>query len=125
VADPHTKDLCCIFFDPQRESEPEFERGNTMRNSVIFRTTMWAGSGAIAAVGWGIYFATADKTIPTDPIVYNLARLTEPIVALGLYFFDFPLGLRLTIAANAATYALVGLIVEKIQQHYRPLNTSN
>jgi hypothetical protein len=96
-----------------------------MRNSVMFRTAMWACIGAVVTVGWGLYFATADKAIPNGPIVYTLARLTEPVVALGLYFFNFPLGLRLTIATNAATYALVGLMVETIRRHYRPLETSN
>lgn len=86
---------------------------------------MWAGIGAMAAAAWGLYFATADKAIPIGPIVYTLARLTQPVVAIGLYFFDFPLGLNSVIAINAATYALVGLIVETIRQHYRPLDALN
>jgi hypothetical protein len=95
-----------------------------MRNSAIFRIAIWAGIGAVAAVGWALYFATADKATSIGPIVYTLARLTQPVVAIGLYFFNFPLGLHLIIATNAATYALVALIVETIRQHYR-LNASN
>jgi hypothetical protein len=96
-----------------------------MRHSVMFRTAMWAGIGAMAAAAWGLYFATADKAIPIGAVVYILTRLTCPVVAIGLYFFDFPLGLNSVIATNAATYALVGLIVETIRQHYQPLNTAN
>ena len=81
----------------------------------MVRTALWAGFGAVASVGWGVYFATADKAVPMGPIISTLARLTQPAVAVGLHSFNFPLGLRLTVAANAATYALLGLIVETVR----------
>ena len=84
---------------------------------------MWATAGFLVAVGWGIYFATKDKGIPIEPIVYDLARLTQPAAALLLYLNPrSTLGLTTVVLENAAMYALVGFIVEAIR---RPLQTSN
>jgi hypothetical protein len=86
-----------------------------------YRIAIWASAGYLVSGGWGLYFANADKANPIEPIVYTLARLTQPVVAITVAYFNFPLGLRWTMVANAVTYALVGLIVETIRQHYRPL----
>ena len=77
-----------------------------------YRIARWASAGFLVAAGWGLYFASADKANPIEPIVYILARLTQPVVAVTVSYFNFPLGLRWALVANAATYALVGLIVE-------------
>jgi hypothetical protein len=83
-----------------------------MRN-VTFRIGMWAVIGLMIAFGWGLYFTTGNKSVPVEPVVYSLARLTQPVVAMVLYFNpDLPLGLTVAMVGNAAAYALVGLVVE-------------
>jgi hypothetical protein len=47
--------------------------------------------------------------------VYILGFLTQPFVLVSFYF-HFPLSVYWVIVANAATYALVGLIVETLRQ---------
>jgi hypothetical protein len=82
-----------------------------------FRIIMWAGAGFLISAGWGFYFASANKAIPIGPIVYALTRPTLPAVALVEYLDpNYPLGLRAAVIANAATYALVGLIVETFRR---------
>jgi hypothetical protein len=87
-----------------------------MRNG--FRIVMWACSGFLVSAGWGFYFAATNKSIAIAPMVYALARLTEPAAAFVLYFNpDYLLGLRVVEIANAITYAFIGLIVETIRRH--------
>lgn len=81
-----------------------------------YRIAMWAGAGLLIAGFWGIYFAWASKNMPIEPIVYTLASVTCPVAIAGRYF---PLSLYLVLAANAATYALVGLIVEMLRRQFR------
>jgi len=89
-----------------------------MRNGVI-RIAVWASAGALVSVGWGLYFASGDKRIPTDPIVYSLAKLTQPVAALVWYLKPaFPIGLNWVVAANAVTYAVLGLIAMTIKKHH-------
>jgi len=78
-----------------------------------YRIAVWAIVGFFIAAGWGVYFARAAKVIPTEPIVYALARLTCPIAIAGSYY---PISLYLAIVANMATYALVGVAVEILRR---------
>jgi hypothetical protein len=95
-----------------------------MRNG--FKIVMWATVGLLVSAGWGFYFAAADKSIPIGPIVYALARLTEPAVAVVRYFNPhYLLGLREIAIANAVTYAFVGLIVKIIRRRSHILQISN
>ena len=87
-----------------------------MRNSVI-RIAIWASGGFLISVGWGFYFANANKAAPVDPIVYTLARLTQPVVAVVVSHVDFPIGLRAVVVANVLTYALIGQILKTIRRH--------
>jgi hypothetical protein len=85
-----------------------------MRN-VVIRIAMWASVGLLVSVGWGFYFANANKSIPIEPIVYTLARLSQPAAAVVLYLNPTSrLGLTWVAVANAATYALLGLIATTI-----------
>jgi hypothetical protein len=93
--------------------------GEAMRNNAI-RIAIWASVGFLISAGWGFYFATANKAIPIGPIVYFLARLTEPVAAVVSYF-NFPVGLSAIAVANAATYALMGILLTAIRRHYWPL----
>jgi hypothetical protein len=95
-----------------------------MRKS--FRIITWAGFGFLVSAGWGFYFAATNKAIPIGPIVYALARLTEPAAAVVVYLDPhYLLGLHAVEIANAATYAFVGLIVETIGRHSQILHISN
>jgi hypothetical protein len=97
-----------------------------MRDAVIFRVAMWASAGLLISAGWGVYFASLNKTLPIEPIVYTLAALTQPTVGVALYFkLVHRVGLTGVLVANAATYALFGLIAETIRQHYRSPRISN
>jgi len=80
-----------------------------------YRIAMWAGAGSLVAACWAIYFAMRSKDNPIEPLVYILGSLTQPVVILGSYF-HFGISFYVVILANAATYALVGLIVETLRQ---------
>ena len=84
------------------------------------RIAIWAGMGALVSACWGFYYATADKGNPIPPILYTLAVLTQPAVFAVVSALKFPsVGLTSVIEANAATYALVGTIIEITRRHYR------
>jgi len=80
-----------------------------------YRIAAWATAGLLVAIGWGVYFASADKASPIQPLVYFLVRVTQPVIAVIIAKFQFPVGLRLGILVNTATYALAGLIVERMR----------
>ena len=87
---------------------------------------MCASTGLLISVGWGVYFASLNKAHPIEPIVYTLAALTQPTAAVALYFkLIHRVGVTWVALANAATYALLGLIAETIRQHYRSPRVSN
>jgi hypothetical protein len=81
------------------------------------RIAVWASAGFLAAGWWALYFFWANKDTPTDPIVYALIRLTCPIAIAGVHF---PISLYWVLVANAATYALVGLIAETLRRQFHP-----
>ena len=80
-----------------------------------YRIAMWASAGFLVAACWAVYFAMRSKNNPIEPIAYTLGSLTQPVVLIGSYF-HFGMSFYLVILANAATYALVGLIVETLRQ---------
>jgi hypothetical protein len=76
------------------------------------RVVVWASTGFLVAGCWALYFAWRSKDNPIEPMVYTLACLTQPIALLRSY----PLSVYVVLFANAATYALVGLIVETMRR---------
>ena len=85
-----------------------------------YRIAIWAAAGFLVASGWAVYFFMANKDLPIAPLVSTLVRLTCPIVAIvGSHY---PVSIYSVLAANIATYALVGLGVETLR---RQLNHSN
>ena len=80
-----------------------------------YRIAMWASAGFLVAAFWALYFAMRSKENPIEPIVYSLGSLTRPVVLIGSYF-HFGMSFYLVILANAATYALVGLMAEVLRQ---------
>ena len=83
-----------------------------------YRIAIWAGVGLLIAACWGLFFAMASKGNPVDPIVKTLARLTCP-VGIAASYFHFPISLYWVLIVNAATYAIVGLMVEMLRQKVR------
>ena len=83
------------------------------------RIAIWAFAGALVAIIWRLYLS-ATFPAPLSGTARILGDLTCPIalvrhVALNFYF---------VLIANAATYAVVGAIVEILRGHYkRPLQT--
>lgn len=78
-----------------------------------YRIAMWASAGFLVAAFWAFYlFPTA---LSINPIVLALARATCPVVLL-----HFSLHFYWVLLANAATYALVGLMVETLRQQLHP-----
>ncbi len=85
-----------------------------------YRIAIWAAAGFLVASGWAVYFFMANKDLPIAPLVSTLVRLTCPIVAIvGSHY---PVSIYSVLAANIATYALVGLVVETLR---RQVNRSN
>jgi len=81
-----------------------------------YRIAMWASTGFLVAGCWAVYaFARVIPITSAEPIVWTLARLTQPVVLVGFYF-HFGIYFYWVILANAATYALIGLIVETLRQ---------
>lgn len=73
------------------------------------RIAIWAGVGALVVIFWAWYISATSASL--HGILWVLARLTCPISLLGRY----PLGFYTVLVANAATYALVGAVVETIR----------
>lgn len=81
-----------------------------------YRVAMWASVGFLVAGCWAIYglVSKPPALTPADPIV-PLIQLTCPITL----FSSHSLRLYWVLFANAATYALLGLIVETVRQRMR------
>jgi len=78
-----------------------------------YRIAMWASAGFLVAAGWALYaIATFPSTSERMREVWTLVSVTCPIAMAGMHY---PISLYSTLVANAATYALVGLIVEKLR----------
>jgi hypothetical protein len=85
--------------------------------SMKYRIGTWASAGFVVMSFWAIYFllTTRIPRAPVEPIAWTLARLTCPIM-LASFYFHFPVGVGWAFIANAATYALIGLIVETLRR---------
>ena len=66
-----------------------------------------------------IYFLVTSMDRLTGSIMLTLLRLTCPVAIVGSHY---PVSIYSALAANVATYALVGLVVEILR---RRLNRSN
>ena len=84
-----------------------------------YRIAIWAAAGFLVANGWAVYFFLRDKDLPIEPIVSTLVRLTCPIAIVGAHY---PVSIYSALAANVATYALVGLVVEVLRRQLRQSN---
>jgi hypothetical protein len=84
-----------------------------------YRIAIWATAGFLVASGWAVYFFLANKDLQMGSLVSTLVRLTCPIAIVGEHH---AVSIYSALAANVATYALVGLVVEILR---RRLNHSN
>jgi hypothetical protein len=84
-----------------------------------YRIAIWAAAGFLVASGWAVYFVARNKDLPTEPIVSTLIRLSCPIAIVGAHY---PVSLYSALAANVATYALVGLVVETLRRQFNRSN---
>jgi hypothetical protein len=81
-----------------------------------YRISVWALVGFAVAGCWVLYAFTRPIPITSaETVVYTLARLTQPVVLVGFYF-HFGLYFYWVLLVNAATYALIGLLVETMRQ---------
>jgi hypothetical protein len=78
-----------------------------------YRITIWAAGGFLVASGWAVYFFLKDKDLPIGPLVSALLRLTCPIAIVGLHY---SVSIYSSLAANVATYAVFGLLVESLRR---------
>ncbi len=79
------------------------------------RIAIWAALGALVAVAWRIYIsATLSNPLGTGGVGRVLAYLTCPISLGGRH----PQGFYFVLVANAATYALAGVVVETVRRYY-------
>ena len=80
-----------------------------------YRIGAWASAGFLVAAFWALYlFPTAPIQMSSTEPILTLARFTCPVVFAGSYY-HFGLRFYWVFLANAATYALVGLIVETLR----------
>jgi hypothetical protein len=78
------------------------------------RISIWSGVGALVVVFWTLYISATSPT-PLG-IVWTLAYLTCPIALAHHYALSF----YSVLLINAATFALVGSVVETMRRHYKP-----
>jgi hypothetical protein len=74
---------------------------------------MWTSTGIPVAGFWALFaIATFPSTSERMRDVWTLISLTCPVAIVGMHY---PISLYEALAANALTYALVGLIVETLR----------
>jgi len=86
------------------------------------RIGMWAVVGFLVAGFWALYaFASTPPPLTSADPILTLVELTCPVVLAG-FRFHFPVSVYWSLVANAATYALIGLIVESLRRQFRHAN---
>ena len=88
-------------------------RSRAMRS----RIAVWAGAGFLVSGFWALFaFATFPSTSQRMHDAWALVSLTCPVAIAGRYH---AISLYEAMAANAITYALVGLVVETFRRQLR------
>jgi hypothetical protein len=86
------------------------------------RIAIWSGLGALVVVVWRVYISvTLSNPLGTGGVGRALVYLTCPIAIASQH----PQGFYFVLLMNAATYALVGLVVETTRRYYKPRLLSN
>jgi hypothetical protein len=82
-----------------------------------FRIALWAGTGLLVAFFWAVLaWASFPATYERMRGLWTFITLTCPVAAFGMHH---PVSLYESLLANAATYALVGLVVEICRRQLR------
>lgn len=85
------------------------------------RVAIWASVGFLVAAGWAGYaFAAPPEFFLTslrEPLVHGALYLSCPVAYAGRYY---PIQLWRVLLINAATYALVGFIIEALRSKPKP-----
>lgn len=77
------------------------------------RIAIWAGAGALVVVFWTLYISATGPS--AHGTMWTLAYLTCPIALARQYALSF----YVVLLVNAATYALVGAVVEAMRGHFQ------
>jgi hypothetical protein len=77
------------------------------------RIAIWTGVGAFVVVLWTLYISATSPT-PLGNL-WTLAYLTCPIALARHYALSF----YFVLLVNAATYALIGTVVETMRRYYK------
>jgi hypothetical protein len=86
------------------------------------RIAIWTGVGALVVVLWRIYIsATLSNPLGTGGLGRALIYLTCPIAIARQH----PQGFYFVLIANAATYALAGVVVETTRRYYHVRSNPN
>jgi hypothetical protein len=86
------------------------------------RIAIWATLGALVVVVWRVYISvTLSNPLGTDGVGRALAYLTCPIAIASQH----PQGFYFVLVVNAATYALVGVVVETTPRCYHIRSNPN
>ena len=83
------------------------------------RILFWTVAGSLVAGLWAIYAAATfpEQLISAGPLLWTLINVTCPIAFASVHF-HFGIKLYWVVVANAATYALIGLVVESLRQQF-------
>jgi hypothetical protein len=82
------------------------------------RIAMWSIVGFLVSGCW-VIVALMSPIALAEPAVRNLIILTQPI-ALVSFRFHIPMHFLEVMVANAATYGLIGLMVETLRRQLHP-----
>ena len=79
-----------------------------------FRIALWAGTGLLVAFFWAVFaWATFPATYERMRGLWTFITLTCPVAAFGIHH---RVSLYESLLANAATYAVAGLVVEALRR---------
>jgi len=79
-----------------------------------YRIAVWSAAGFLVAGFWALFaIATFPSTNERMRDVWTLVSLTCPVAIAGRHY---PISLYEVLAANAVTYALVGLMLEILRR---------
>lgn len=87
-----------------------------------FRVAMCGLVGFFVSACWVVYAFTRTVPIsPAEPLVWSLARWTQPVVLLSLTL-HFGVRFYWVLVANALTYAILGTLTELLRRQLRQGN---
>ena len=90
--------------------------------SMKTRIAIWAVAGALVVAFWSLYIMTTHQNLlGAGGGGWALVCFTCPIALESRH----PQSLYFVLVVNAATYALIGVVVETIRRHYQIRSTSN